>query len=186
MNFEEVVKKRASVRKYSDKLPDIKNLIKCIEIANLAPSPGNIALIKYIIIEDQEKIDEIAEACQQDFIRGSQILIVVCSEQKNAETAYESRGKKYTKQHAGAVIEHLLLEITNLGMASCWVGAYSDMILKRILEIPEDIDIEAILPIGYQSRLDKTMQRKKPVLENRIFFGTWKNKYRKPYTKISD
>jgi len=186
MEFQELAKKRTSVRKYSDKKPEIQDIIKCIEIANLAPSPGNLALLKYLIVEYPEKIDKISEACQQDFIKQSQILIIICSEQKNATTAYDARGKKYVKQHAGAAIENLLLKITDIGLASCWVGAYSDIIIKRILEIPDDIDIEAILPIGYQSKIDKTVQRKKPLLENRIYFETWKNKYRKPFAKISD
>lgn len=186
MEFQEVIKKRASIRKYSDKKPEIIDIIKCIEAANLAPSPGNLAILKYLIIESPEKINEIAEACQQEFIKQSKILILICSEQRNATAAYEARGKKYTKQHAGAAIENLLLEITNKGLASCWVGAYSDMIIKRILDIPDDIDIEAVLPIGYQSKIDKTIQRKKPLLENRIYFGTWKNKYRKPFPRPKD
>lgn len=186
MEFQELAKKRTSIRKYSDRTPEIQDIIKCIEIANLAPSPGNIALLKYIIIEDSEKINKIAEACLQEFIKQSQVLIVICSEQKNVTTAYDARGKKYTKQHAGAAIENLLLKITDIGLASCWVGAYSDITIKRILEIPDDIEIEAILPVGYQSKIDKTIQRKKPLLENRIYFETWKNKYRKPFAKISD
>lgn len=186
MEFQNLVRKRASVRRYSDKKPDIKNIIACIDTANLAPSPGNIALLKYIIVEDMGKIGRIAEACQQDFINQSSILIIVCSEQKNVTTAYESRGRKYLKQHAGAAIQNLLLEVTNLGLASCWVGAFSDITVKRILNIPDEIEVEAILPIGYQLKTDKTVQRKKPLLENRIFFETWKNKYKKPFAAIQD
>ena len=186
MDIQEVIKKRASIRKYSNKKPDIKDIIKCIETANLAPSPGNLGLLKYIIIENSEKIEKIAEACQQDFIKQSQILVIVCSEQKNAVIAYDSRGKRYTKQHAGAAIENLLLKVASLGLSSCCVGAYSDMIVKRILNIPDDIEVEAILPIAYQSKTDKTTQRKKQALESRIFFETWKNKFRKPFAGISE
>lgn len=186
MEFQELAKKRASIRKYSDKKPEIEKIIKCIEIANLAPSPGNLALLKYLIVENPEKIDKIAEACQQEFIKQSKILILVCSEQKNATTTYDARGKKYVKQHAGAAIENLLLKISDIGMASCWTGAFSDITIKNILSIPDEIDIEAVLPVGYQSKIDKTIQRKKPLLENRIYFDTWKNKFRKPFAKISD
>ncbi|MEK6859217.1 MAG: nitroreductase family protein [Nanoarchaeota archaeon] len=186
MEFQDLVRKRASVRRYSDKKPDIKNIIRCIDTANLAPSPGNLALLKYVIVENKQKIEKIAEACQQDFIAQSSILIVICSEQKNVTTAYEARGRKYLKQHAGAVIQNLLLELTNLGLASCWVGAFSDISIKRALNIPDEIEIEAILPIGYQLKTDRIIQRKKPLLENRIFFETWKNKYRKPFAGIQD
>ncbi len=186
MEFENLIKKRASIRRYSDKKPRIENIIKLIEIANSAPSPGNQAILKYIIIENKEKIEKIAEACNQPFISQSKILIVICSESKATMVAYESRARKYIKQHAGAAIENLLLAITNIDMASCWVGAYSDLVIKRALEIPEEVDIEAVIPIGYQHKTDRTHQRKKPLLGERIFFEKWRNKYRSPFVKVGN
>lgn len=185
MDFEKLAAKRASIRKYSQKKPRIEDAMNCIKIANLAPSPGNLPILKFIAVEDYEKIEKIAEACHQNFIKQSHILIVVCSDSKSVKLAYDKRAGKYVRQHAGAFIENFLLNITDLGLASCWVGAYSDETIKEILEIPDEIDIEAILPIGYPLKADSIPQRKKPNLENRIYFEKWKNKFRKPFPKMS-
>jgi nitroreductase len=186
MNFEEAVKKRASIRKFSSRKPNVELIIKAIEIANLAPSPGNIPILKYIIVEDENSIERIADACQQEFIKQSKILLVICSEEKRTELAYEKRARKYIKQHAGAAIENLLLYLTNIGLVTCWVGAFSDIMLKDVLKISDEVDIEAILPIGYRFSHDKTTQRKKSLLENRVFFEVWKNKFRKPFKSALD
>ncbi|MFA5855759.1 MAG: nitroreductase family protein [Candidatus Pacearchaeota archaeon] len=186
MELKEAIKKRASIRKFSDKKPNIEDITRAIEYANLAPSPGNLSIIKYLIVEDEKKIEKISEICQQEFIKQSKMLLVICSEDKRPEIMYDKRAKKYIKQHAGAVIEHLLLYFTSIGLASCWVGAYTDDLLKDLLKIPPEIDIEAVLPIGYQHKVDKTKQRTKPILVERIFFDEYKNKWKKPFRSAVD
>ena len=71
-------------------------------------------------------------------------------------------------------------------MAACWIGAFSDETIKNIINIPDNIEIEAILPIGYQPVFDKTKQKRKPTLDNRIYFESYGNKHKKPYGKIGE
>lgn len=186
MDLKEVIKKRASIKKYSDKKPKIEDVVKAVETANLAPSPGNLPILRYLIIEDVNKIEKIAEACQQDFLKEVKILVVFLSESKDAEIMYDKRAKKYIKQHVGAAAENFLLSLTDMGLVSCWVGAWSDITLRNILVIPDNVEIEAIFPVGYQMKIDKRKQKIKPRIESRLYFETWKNKYRKPFEVIRD
>lgn len=183
MELNEVIKKRASVRNYALKKPDVQIIMNTLESANLAPSPGNLDILKWIIVENKEKISKIAEACQQDFIKQSQLLVVFCSNPKKAEPIYDDRADKYTKQHAGAAIENFLLKITELGLATCWIGAFVDDSIRDILTIPENIDIEAIFPIGYQAKLCKTKQKPKKSIFDRMFFEKYGNRYHFPLEK---
>ena len=54
MEFEDVIKKRASIRKYAEKKPDTELAIAAIEAAHVAPTPGNIQILRYIIVEKKE------------------------------------------------------------------------------------------------------------------------------------
>jgi len=184
MEFNTLVKKRTSIRKFSSKKPTIEKAIESIQIANLAPSPGNLPLARYILIEDKSKIEQISEACRQPFIKQSQLIIVICSDQKQAQKLYDSRANTYTKQAIGATVQNLLLDITNKGLATTWVGAFSNETINNLLNIPEGIDVEVILPIGYKLKTEKTKPRQKPTLDNRIFFESYGNKHKSPYTKI--
>lgn len=184
MDFNKVIKKRASIRDYSDKEVKYDKIIDAIEAANLAPSPGNIPIIRYIIVEDKEKINALADACQQDFIKDAKVLVVFCSTSDKVKLMYEKSADKYIKQHAGAAIENFLLKITEMKLASCWVGAFSEVTVKNILGVPEDVDVEAILPVGYQTKADKTIQKPKSDLGFLVYFDRYKNKYKKSVTKV--
>ncbi len=185
MDFDKTIKKRSSIRDYYNKKVKIDKVIDAIEAANLAPSPGNIPILKYIIIENKETINQIAQACQQDFVANACFLVVVCSDKKKVEIMYDIRAEKYTKHHAGAAVENFLLKITEMKLASCWVGAFSDTTIKNILKIPEDIDVEAVLPVAYPSKIKKQEQKSKTSLNNIIYFEKYKNKFQKPERRIS-
>lgn len=184
MNLNKALRERKSVRNFSDK--DIKDdrLIDAIEAATLAPSPGNLQILKYIIVEDEKDIEKIATACQQSFIKKAPIVVVVCSEKGNVERMYDKRAETYIKHHVGCAVENLLLKVTDMKIASCWVGAFSETQIKNILKIPADVDVEVILPIGYESKTKKTTQKSKPNLGNVVYFDEYNNKYKKKPRKM--
>ncbi len=175
MDLNKVIRERHSVRRFASKKPDWRKIIKAIEASTLAPSAGNISTVRFILVSDKSKIQELAEAALQDFIATVDYVVVVCSDNKQVERSYGERGLIYSRQQAGAAIQNFLLKLTDLGLSTCWVGAFSDMTVKRILQLPEDVVVEALLPIGYE--YGKGKQRKKPDLDSVLFFDVWKNKY---------
>lgn len=46
-------------------------------------------------------------------------------------------------------IEHMVLQAVELGLGTCWVRWFDDNKVKEILEIPKNIEIIALLPVGY-------------------------------------
>jgi nitroreductase len=179
MDFDKIIKERRSIRNFkTTKKPNYKDVIAAIDAASKAPIAGNIYAIKYILIQDKEKIKALSVACQQDFIAHASFIVAVCSDKKNLEANYLERGRMYSRQQAGASIENFLLKITELGLASCWIGAFADDSVKRILKIPDEIDVEALLPVGFE--LGKSKQKTKPDLDRVLFFDEWKNKFMSP------
>ena len=184
MDFDKVIKTRTSLKKYSNKKVPMDKVMSAIEAAVLAPSPGNLSILKFLIIEDEDKKEKIAQACQQEFVSTAPVIIIVCSEPKKIEIMYDKRKDRYIKHHVGAVVENFLLKITDMNLASCWVGAFSTPTIKTALKIPDDVNVEVVLPIAYPSKIDKTKQKPKPELDKVIYFETWKNNYKKEVRKI--
>ena len=176
MDIDKVLKKRASIRKYSNKPVSMNQILDCVEAATLAPCPGNFSAIKFILIKDIDQIKEITKAAQQPFLEQASNIIIVCSDKTNCEKLYGNRADKYIEQYVGAVIENMLLKITDLGLVSCWIGAFSDITIKRILKIPDNMDIKAIIPIAYQHKTNKEKQKPKSKLKDVLYFEEWKNK----------
>lgn len=177
MEFNRVVEKRQSIRNFNSAKVGWKEVIKAIDSALQAPSAGNLQTLRFILVSDKDKIKKLADASQQDFVAQAQFAVVVCSDKEQLVRMYDERAEMYSRQQAGAAIEHFLLKIVDLGMASCWVGAFSDRVVKEILQIPEDIDVEAILPIGYER--GRTRKKRKANLDSVMYFDKYKNKYMK-------
>lgn len=175
MKLDEALKSRKSVRKFSKKKPDWRDIIECIDTARFAPMAGGNYSLKFIMVDDKDKIEKLGEAAQQDFVKTAHYVVVACSNPKRTINAYNSRGKRYVKQQAGAAIENFLLSIEEKKLATCWVGHFVDSQVKEILDIPEEIDVEALFPIGYEKDKPKTREGKID-LDNILYFNKYKNK----------
>ena len=84
---------------------------------------------------------------------------------------FDERGRVYSRQSAGAAIYGFLLKLVDLGLSGCWVGAYDDESIRTELSIPKNVQIEAVVPIGYGT--DKDRKKQKRELEHAIYWGKW-------------
>jgi len=180
MQFDNIIKKRKSVRDFKKLKKALwKDILEAIDAANQGPLAGNINTLKFIIIEEPSTIKELAKHAHQSFISQAGIVVVICSDDTHLEKLYGERGRVYNKQQAGAAIMTFLLKLVDIGLSSCWVGAFEDEITKSILKIPEHIQIEAIIPIGYEKKVPgKNGKKRKRALENAILWEDWKTKKR--------
>jgi nitroreductase len=178
MKTHEAIEKRASIRDFSNKSVKFGNILEAIDAANKAPFAGNINNLKFIIVETKESKNYLAEFSQQLWINEAQWIVIVCSESRTLQGLYQDRSFMYSKQQAGAAIENMLLSLTDQGLAACWVGAFSDKEIKSKFRIPDDYDIEALIPVGHP-KIKKYKQAKKNELETKIFWETW-NQKKKP------
>lgn len=169
MQVDTAIRRRHSIRRYSSRSVNWDKLVEILNSATYSPFAGNLCTLRLILIADKEKIQQLADAAGQSFIVHAPILIVVCSDPTIAVNAYNVRGFRYSRQQAGAAIQNMLLKITDLGLASCWIGAFDDNSVRKILEIPDNIEVEAILPIAKKSAI-REMGRKNMPLRNILFF----------------
>jgi nitroreductase len=173
MNLDKAIKSRRSVRKFKSREPDWRDIIDCIDAARFAPMAGNIYTLKFILVHDEEKIQKIAKACQQPFVGTAHYIVVVCSNPNKTLNAYGKMGETYLRQQAGAAIQNFLLKITEKGLGTCWIGYFVESQIKSILKIKEEIQVEAIFPIGYE--YEKPLTKKAKIeLDHILFFDNFK------------
>jgi len=187
MKLEDAIKKRQSIKKYSDKKPNWRKIVRCIDAARYAPTAGNHFITKFILVSDKDKINKIANACSQDFISDSKYIVVVVSDDTTLTKFYGKKlGERYARQQSGAAIQNFLLQITAEDLATCWVGFYEESHIKKNLDIPEEnnIVVEAIFPIGEETKI-KTPRKRKTDLETITYFDKWKNHKMVPEKRTS-
>jgi len=172
MELKKAIEQRHCVRKFKDKKAKIADIISVLESALKAPCAGNIFTVRLILVDEAEKKAKLADAAlNQNFVAEASHVIVVCSSKSQIELAYGNRGKAYAKQQAGAAIQNMFLRATDLGLGMCWIGAFNDDAVKRVLQIPDEVDVEAILPVGYET--GKAYPRKKPELKEIVGFNRY-------------
>ena len=179
MELDHAIETRHSCRRFSTKKVNWEDIIECVDSANKAPQAGNIPVVRFVIVDNPEKIQKLADAAQQDFISNASYAVVVCSNPTQLKRSYDQRGEMYSRQQSGAAIENFLLKLTELGLATCWVGAFADEMVRHALSIPEEVLVEAILPVGYEMP-PKSKQRQKADLDEVLYFNKWKEKRMKP------
>ncbi|MDP2947216.1 MAG: nitroreductase family protein [Nanoarchaeota archaeon] len=185
MELRDAIKKRKSVRRFSDSKPNWRKVIEAIDMARIAPAAGNIFSLKFILVNDEEKIKKLAEASQQGFVRTAKFVVVVVSDNLRLIRSYGERGMRYCSLQGGASIQNFLLALTELGMVTTWVGYFYDDQVKEILSIPAEMNVEGIFPIGKESKI-KTPEKQKAELENILYFNKWNNKKMVPETITTD
>lgn len=172
MDLDKAIKERHSVRHYTDRKVSLKDIVQIMNAGRLIPAAGNVHTIKFVLIEDSEMKKKLAMAAyEQHFIETAPYVIVVCSDVTRIKHSYGERGLIYARQQAGAAIENILLKITDLGLASCWTGAFHDITVKKLLKIPENIIVEALIPVGYSA--SKKVERAKHDLDKIVYVGKW-------------
>ena len=182
MQLDEAIKGRKSAKKFSSKKPDWREIIECIDAARFAPLAGGIPTLKFILISDKEKINAIAEASQQDFISKAHYVVVVVSNPNLTVKSFGSRGEIYARQQAGAAMQNFLLSIESKKLAACWVGHFNEKQIKRELKIPDNVNLEAVIPVGYEFKKEKP--GRKPNFDSMLHFEKYGNKKMKPIKSL--
>lgn len=162
MQFFDVLKKRHSVRAFTSRPIEESKIRQILEAANSAPSAGNLQAYKIFLVENEAKKRELALASfAQSFVAEAPIVLVFCADPERSKR-YGKRGKElYCIQDATIAAAYAQLAAVDLGLASCWVGAFDDKEVLRILGNPEGLIPIALIPIGYAAEQPSATSRRK-------------------------
>jgi nitroreductase len=183
MDTIKAIQSRTSVRKYKDKKPDWRDILEAINSARFAPMAGGTFTLKFIVIDKEETIEEIAKYSEQEFIKDAKYLVAFVSNPKKTEILYKKRGERYLRQQAGATIQNFMLHLTNVGLSTCWIGHFNDEKIKKILKIPDSREVEAIITVGYGKTKSKKT-KEKGATDKILYFNEWDNKQMREIKKV--
>ena len=160
MDFFEVIKKRRSIRKYKpDPIPDTV-LNKILDAGRIAPSAKNYQPWRFIVVKDPGIKKQIAIASRnQHFVGEGAVIVVGCA---LVDTAWGRMGGYMSSWSVDLTIalDHIILAAANEGLGTCWIGAFDEAEVKKILHIPDPVRVLALTPIGYPDDIPPDRGRK--------------------------
>ncbi|MFT4312599.1 MAG: nitroreductase family protein [Candidatus Woesearchaeota archaeon] len=170
MKLEQALLSRRSIRRYLQIPVEREKWVKMLHAAQCAPSSGNLQNWKFIIVTDQKKRLALAHDCHdQMWMSQAPLHIVVLADTQIAHQYYHVRGERlYTVQNCAAAIQNMLLQATQLKLATCWVSSFEEHHVREHLSIPDHLRPQAIITVGYPDEIVPAPAKKK--LKDITFF----------------
>lgn len=149
MDFYQVIRTRRSVRSFKgDPIPE-KVLNKVLEVARIAPSGGNRQPWKFILVKDAELKQKMIPLCNnQRFVAEAPVLVVACG-QRLPTNRGGYMGEMGVLLDVSIAFTHLILAARAEGLGTCWIGAFDNERIKKLLHVPEGYEVVAATPLGY-------------------------------------
>jgi nitroreductase len=156
MDVISAIKIRRSIRKFSERLVEDEKLQSILEAARLAPSAKNMQDWRFIVVRNNETRKKLAEV-SQEWISSAPIIIVCCG---TDPTGVMSCGQPRYTVDLSIATSFMILEATNQGLGTCWLGRFDEKAVKEILEIPEEVRVVTMFPLGYPAETPEPKPRK--------------------------
>jgi len=163
MTVEEAIRARQSVRSYLDRPIEKDKLVKLLEAARLAPTAANRQEGRFVVVTDPAVRKRLARAAaNQGFVAEAGCVIAAC-----AKTDYHEMrcGQLSYPIDVAIQIDHMTLRAVELGLGTCWIGAFYEDQIREILGIPEDIRVVELLAVGYPADAGLRPKSRRPLEE---------------------
>jgi nitroreductase len=148
----EAISKRFSYRgPYKNSTVPREDLKKILEAGLAAPSGCNKQTTSLIAVDDPELINSIFNIVKKNGFTGKNPPAGICVLTQRIP-AYEDY--YFNVQDYSVAIENILLAITALGYASCWIegqiteSSETQELVAKILNIPKEYTVVGFLPLG--------------------------------------
>jgi nitroreductase len=150
MEFLDVLAKRRSVRHFNTRIEVTDDDVRfLLEAAITAPSAGNIQPWRFYVVRSADARERLARAMGQPWATAAPVVIVVCVDPRPCGARYGERGEQlYAVQDSAAAVHSILLAAVDRGLASCWIGAFSDDAVRDAIGAPRPVTPIAVLPVG--------------------------------------
>ena len=170
MSLKEIIDRRYSCRQFQEKEVEREKIIRCIEAARMAPSACNSQPWRFIVVDDPElkkKLVSVARSgifgVMNHFLNQAPVIIVVVAQREKflSEVGGKIMSTSYYLIDIGIACENLVLQATELGLGTCFVGYFNERGVKKLLRIPRREKVVLLIAMGYPGEDIKKKKRRK-------------------------
>jgi nitroreductase len=162
MTARTLFQRRFSCRDFDPTPLDREVVEAVLEAARWAPNGGNLQPWRFVVVIDPARRRAVAGAAYgQGFLVQAPVVITVCAVPEESATEYGRRGRElYCLQDTAAAAENILLAATELGLGSCWVGAFDEAAISRVLDLSGSWRPVALIALGHPAEAEARRSRR--------------------------
>ncbi|RLG89285.1 MAG: nitroreductase family protein [Thermoprotei archaeon] len=179
MDLFEAIYGRRSIRLFKGDEVNDEKIIKILDAGRWAPSGGNIQPWRYIVVKDKNII-KLIKMFSPGMFSEPPVLIVICSDKKEAFERGGVLGRDYLSiVDCAMAAQNMMLAAYALGLGTCVIKSFNSKAIREILEIPNHVEPELIIALGYPAE-KPTPPPRKPLSDI-----TFLNRYQKRWEKVA-
>lgn len=145
-DFLKLVEERYSVRKFDNKKVEQEKIDLILEAARVAPTACNFQPQRILVLDEEETLNKLKNCTPYHF--DAPLAFLICYDNSvNWKRRYDN--KDAGDIDASIVTTHMMLEITNLGLGSTWVGSFDPKAVIKEFNLPDNYVPVSLLPTGY-------------------------------------
>jgi nitroreductase len=158
MEFTELLLARHSIRSFRPDPVPAESVERILQKVRTAPTAGNFQSYEIYVVRGAERMKSLAGACfNHEWIAEAPMALVVCT---HAARCQYDNPQHWALQDASIAATLAHLAIVDLGLATCWVGAFIPAKVAELFEIPAEHTPMAILPFGYANQTAQESPRR--------------------------
>jgi nitroreductase len=156
MAFSDLIRNRYSVRGYRPDPVEKEKLEQVLEAARLAPTAANRQRFQLIVIHTEGRQEELSRIYGREWFVQPPIVICACRYPMGSD----HNRRDYTDVDLGIVVDHLILAAAELGLGTCWIGAFDAAVAREVLGLPDEVEPVIFTPLGYPDDAGRPKKRK--------------------------
>lgn len=169
MTFFELIQRRQSTRKYSDRAVENEKISRCIEAARLAPSASNSQPWTFIVIDEPKLKNAVAYETYSTlvpfnkFAPQAAVIIAIVAEKPGLITQIggKLKNKDFYLMDIGIAAEHICLQAAEDGLGSCMLGWFNEKKVMELLNVSKSKRIPLLITIGYPENEDQKTKKRR-------------------------
>ncbi len=172
--FLSLIEKRRSIRRYTEQPISSEKIAVLVESALRAPSSRGFNPWEFIVVTNRDMLAKLSRAKPHggSFLKHAGLGIVVCADPEKCDVWVEDAA-------IASIFIHLAAE--SIGLGSCWIqirkrmhdqGKTAQEYVRSVLNIPETINVESIIAIGYPAE-KKSPHQKESLQYEKVFYDQY-------------
>jgi nitroreductase len=158
MDFKELIRARYSCRAFRDDPVEEERLAAVLEAARLAPTACNRQAFRLYVVPTAKRQQALHELYGREWLAQAPLLIGIAGEP--GRNWVRRDGRNYVDVDCAIAMDHLILQAADLGLGTCWIGAFDPAAASRLLELPPGWEPIAFTPLGYPADKIRPKTRK--------------------------
>ncbi|MBI9019933.1 MAG: nitroreductase family protein [Verrucomicrobia bacterium] len=172
MKFIELAKQRVSIRSYTSRPVSKKMLAEVLEAGRLAPTACNLQPFQFIVVKEKENLAALAAGYPAPWFAEAPVVIAICTQ--SAKAWKRKQDDRCLVDVDGAIAaDHMTLAAAELGLGTCWIGAFDPKIVRKALGVPRNVEPLILLTLGHPN--EKGRPKTRLPIENLVRYENWNN-----------